>query len=123
MVWVLLTHVVLYLNIWIFKAETKRNKSRSNLELTASEEGSSDERPKVKPSGKKKGCCFTVFAWWLSTLDYMNNTLIFLLFISTPLIAFGLAMVRNVALLVFVMCAGITFFEGMFCSRHARGAC
>lgn len=116
-VYVLLTHVVLYLNMWIFKAERRKNASKS--ELLDVEAGQ-----KNKPAARKKrGCCFAVFAWWLSTLDYLNNTLIFLLFISTPLIAFGLAMVRNVALLVFVMCAGITFFKGLFCSKHARGAC
>jgi len=116
-VYTFLTHLVLYLNMWIFKAERRKNASKR--ELLDVEAG---QKPKAgKP--KKRGCCFAVFAWWLSTLDYLNNTLIFLLFLATPLIAFELAIIRHVALLVFLVYAGITFFKGLFCSRHARGAC
>merc|ERR1712190_697147 len=99
-VYVLLTHVVLYLNMWIFQAERRKNRSKREVLEDGAKETVKSRR------AKKRGCCFAVFAWWLSTLDYLNNALIFLLFLGTPLIAFGLAMVRNVALLVFVLCAG-----------------
>merc|ERR1719454_2409266 len=116
-VYVLLTHVVLYLNMWIFKAEGRKNKGKRDvLDIEAG--------PEVKPVAKKKrGCCFAMFAWWLSTLDYLNNTLIFLLFLGTPLIALGFALIRHVALAVFVTSAGIVFLKGLFCSKHRRDVC
>merc|ERR1740121_209678 len=58
-VYVLLTHVVLYLNMWIFKAERRKNRSkRELLDVEAQQD--------VKPvKAKKQGCCLAVCAWWL----------------------------------------------------------
>merc|ERR1711920_1157476 len=94
-------------------------KNASKSELLDVEAG-----PEAKPVAKKKrGCCFAMFAWWLSTLDYLNNTLIFLLFLGTPLIALGLALIRHVALAVFVTSAGIVFLKGLFCSKPRPDVC